>query len=239
MDDFIFLPEKFAGYPLTLAEARQRLHKDRWALKDFYLLSAEELKADNERTGVFMRRELAISQLHSFAQSPTSGAWYRIPAGYWIDHRKGMDHMLRDWLKGELPQYVTAQPYLTAMPAEIIGAPIVVWRDDIDRILAELPATAEALWDFMQTVIAWKKGESGADTAASDGTARLGPIQPDRDALIKSIAATFDATGVPVREVKKPAIKGLWPSEAGPAPIIKEITRFMEGGSKGRPRSET
>lgn len=247
MDDFLPLPQKYVGYPLMLGEACQRLHKDRWALRDLLLLPDSEREADRRQAQMYLWAKLASSELHAFAQARASGNWYRIPPGYWLDHRKGIDGWAVQVMFDEIPAVVAPASYLDSIPDDLIGQPIVIWREDLDQHLAQMPCVADAILASTQNVAgAALRDATGANlddgeispSEASTGEASEAGPSKDRNEECARVAAELDGRKILVRDVRASDVDEIWDKRVGRQPNVQSITQFMRGGRGGRPRKD-
>lgn len=242
MDDFLFLPERYAGYPLSIAEARERLTRERYSLLNWQLLSKRDKDEAWELSKSYLWHKLASSGIHSFTQSPENGAWYRIPPGYWVDHRSGLDSAIRAAFGNELSEVVEPRPYLQSIPTELIGQPIVLWREDIDQHITQMPETAEIFITLIETVASNVGQQAFEDTPSIRSTKETPlidglPVQltaEEREAECKKVACLLDTDGVAKRDVRVAHVKERWDTSKGKCAAVTAITALMAGKPKGR-----
>jgi hypothetical protein len=132
-DEFLHLPDRLAGYPLSLGEGVELIMKAAYGESFRLKLSIEETISRQKEVWRGLLFQLALNELHSFAQANNSGSWFRIPSDYW-----------KDWAK--LSPVTTSPPsvlrdvlQLGWVPEGLIGAPIVVWRDSIAGMTTRQP----------------------------------------------------------------------------------------------------
>lgn len=233
MDDFLFHPERLVGYPLTLDEARQRLNRGRFTLKEWMTLSSSEVREGREQSQIYLWWKLASGDLHSFAQAGQSGAWYRLPSGYWVDHREGFAGLAKQVAYGVLGSLVEEKAYIGHTPPELVGAHILVWQADVDQLIAQMGAEGEAFEAFLGHVLSLGRHsgqvESSSEQAASVSHSSSTALEEE-----KRIAAILDAAGVPKRDVKGRVIAEHW-SGLGPKPSVLNVQSLMAGQAGGRP----
>jgi hypothetical protein len=141
---FLLLPEKLAKYPITLDEAAYQFGVGR--LSDLERL---DLSMDSRiKKGFYARRAVLLNliggELHAFVQDVEIGAWYRIPKRYWLPNGYDVEAAVA---QPHLPETLDARPGIVLPGSGVLGQPIVVWREDVERAAEIIGVLGKAMND--------------------------------------------------------------------------------------------
>lgn len=117
---FLPIADRYVGFPLLLDEAVSRalsiMFGDDWLL---YMTLDEQLKwRDDYSTSLLF--SLQTGEVGSFVEHSATGRWYRVPKQHWWPSDR-MSVSL-DLVEGVWP----------GRCPEMIGGPVIVWRDEIE-----------------------------------------------------------------------------------------------------------
>ena len=164
-DVFLHVPERLAGYPVTLDEAVGVLLKRVYGA-DFRLWTPTDKTVEMaQRIWEGVCLNLATNDLHSFAQADDTGSWYRIPSEYWGDW-----WLLSNHIKWSPPAALLPIAKVDWVPDHLNGAAVVVWQADVDR-LADTWDAAYARYNATQDDQQSKSDEEPGEVETPDSKA--------------------------------------------------------------------
>ncbi len=122
-DVFLHVPERMAGYPLTLAEAVDLFITAGFGDRFSLVLKPDQVTDWRQKYWQHLWFSLASNELHSFAQAEDTGTWYRVPVAYWraLDPRDGGPTFA--------PLTITELSGLD-VPSAVRNSAVVVWQAD-------------------------------------------------------------------------------------------------------------
>ncbi|MEP9402222.1 hypothetical protein [Sphingomonas sp. VNH70] len=179
-DVFLHVPERLAGYPVTLDEAVGVLLKRVYGA-DFRLWTPTDKAVEMaQRIWEGVCLNLATNDLHSFAQADDTGSWYRIPSEYWGDW-----WLLSNHIKWSPPSALLPIAKVDWVPDHLNGAAVVVWQADVDR----LADTWDAAYARYKAVQDDQQSERDAGQEAVETPNSIAPRPASQERLRKWITA--------------------------------------------------
>ena len=227
MDDFLFLPDRYAGYPLTILEARALFTRMCFDRVDWEMMPVEAQREHLSRSATHFWWKLAGGELHSFAQSNETGGWFRVPSSYWIEDRGGVKRAITE---RDLSPYIEHRPYLESVPNNLIGQHIVIWREHVEALVRDGPAEAELFLAICRKLlgISDPASEPPVPTVHTDISAQI-----DREEEFRRVVSVLNEQRTRKRKMVAPDLDALWNPLAGPRPPVEQFRSEIAGGDKG------